>query len=74
MPYFIYKIKPPKRLEYISSHEKFPEAKKIANEMRLAQSADDDSMVKIIFAKTPEDAEKDLMVEREPIPMGELMG
>jgi len=71
MPYFIYKIRSDKKLEQIAEMEKFREAKLQAREMREAMSADDDYMVKIIFAKNSMEAQLLLKEEREARPQGD---
>ena len=71
MPYFIYKIQQPKRLDYVAEYPDYKSAKKAVTEKRATLQASDNCTLKIIFAKTTEHAEKDFMVERDPIPLGE---
>jgi hypothetical protein len=75
MPYFVYKIFPGRKLEYVSVFEKFPEAKNHAKEMRKALagagSGEDDYTVKVMFAKNQTEAEMQLKEEREYRPQGD---
>jgi hypothetical protein len=71
MPYFVYKIFPPKRLEYMESFDQFPQAKQFARTSRMQKNPENDYTVKIIFANNPAEAERLLMEEREPRPVEE---
>ncbi len=65
MPYFVYKIHPGKRLEQMTQFESFEEAKTFAREHRASLVPEDDYIVKIIFSKDTEEAEKELTRHRE---------
>lgn len=65
MPYFVYKIHSGKRLEQMTQFESFEEAKTFAREHRASLAPEDDYIVKIIFAKDTEEAEKELTRHRE---------
>jgi hypothetical protein len=70
MPYYIYRISAGptnlvKNLEKLEEHESFKEAKKRARDMRAAQSSDDETAIKVMFAETELQAEEQLMEKRE---------
>lgn len=75
MPYYVYRIDNAemallKQLELISQFDSFKEAKNFAREKRAEQSADDNSMIKVMFAENQLSAEEQLMEKREkPIVM-----
>ncbi len=71
MPYFIYKIRPVKQLEYVETIEKFRDAKQQAKAMREALTVADNCTVKIMFAKNQTEAELLLKEEREARPQGD---
>ena len=71
MPYFIFKVFPGKKLQAVTSFEKFKEAKEHARELRKQMTPADDYNVKVIFAKTDLEAEVLLKEEREYRPMGD---
>jgi hypothetical protein len=71
MPYFVYKVFPEKKLEYMAVYDKFREAKAFARERRAALTPEDPYFVKVIFANNEAQAEALLTTEREPRPLGE---
>ncbi len=71
MPYFVYEIFPPRRLQLVDSFEGYREARSRARALRAALSADADQTVKVIHAQTSEEAARLLMEVREPRPLGE---
>jgi len=71
MPYFVYRIRPGKRFELTGHFAAFRDARDRARAMRQAMTADDDYSVKVMFAKSSEDAERMMSEEREPRPLGE---
>ena len=71
MPYFVYEIAPPKQLTVIDSFENYRDAKTHARSLRAAMKPGDDKIIKLIFAKSSEEARRLLMEVREPRPMGE---
>ena len=71
MPYFVYKIRPGKRFELIERFDAFRDARDRARTMRQAMTAGDDYSVKVMFAKSSEEAERLMSEEREPRPLGE---
>ncbi|MFZ0256796.1 MAG: hypothetical protein WAN46_14395 [Gammaproteobacteria bacterium] len=71
MSYFVYKVFPLKRLEFVQQTQQYGEARDLARSMREALQQDDDYSVKVIFAQNPDEAERLLSEEREPRPVGE---
>ncbi len=71
MPYFLYNVSPDKHLTRVESHPSFKEARQRARVLREEKPADADYVVKVIFAKDTEEAERLLTTEREFIPMGD---
>lgn len=68
MRYFLYSVSPHKELELLQSFETYREAKQAAVATRMAQTAAEDHIVKIIFAQDPAEAEQLLQTKRERQP------
>jgi hypothetical protein len=71
MPYFVYEIFPPRRLQLVDSFEGYREARSRARALRAALVADAEQSVRVIHAQTTEEATRLLMEVREPRPLGE---
>lgn len=71
MPYYIYRIRPPLQLEPIDVHPDYQGARRLARGLREAQSQDDPSKVRLIFAQTASEAERLLTTPREAPPNGD---
>lgn len=71
MVYYIYKIFPHKRLEYIDEFKSYRDAKKLTRRMRMELAPEDDCVVRMIFAPDRERAESLLKEVREARPLGE---
>jgi hypothetical protein len=71
MPYYIYKIHPPKRLEHIDEFDAYRDAKIFTREQRKALTPEDDFTIRMIFASSKEHAERQLKEVREARPLGE---
>jgi len=71
MPYYIYKVHPPKRLEHIDAFDAYREAKIFTREQRKVLTSDDDYTIRMIFAPSKEHAERLLKEVREARPLGE---
>jgi len=75
MPYYVFKMQNAelamlKQLELLSEFESFKQAKIFAKEQRSAQTATDETMIKVMFADNLLSAEEQLMEAREkPIVM-----
>lgn len=70
MPYYVYRIasgptKLVKQLDLVNEFESYKEAKGLSRELRAAQAADDNSIIKIIFAENALEAEERLSEQRE---------
>ena len=51
MPYFVFKVYPPKKLEYIEKYDGYREARGEVRNLRESLSEGDDYQIKMIFAK-----------------------
>lgn len=71
MPYFVYRINPPKNLTYLDEFVGYRDARTFARTARGELSAEEDAIVKVIFAANRDQAESLLKTEREPRPLGE---
>jgi uncharacterized protein YueI len=65
MPYFVYKIDPENRLEYIDSYEKYRDAKVKVNDLRKAESSESNAICRMIHAANKSNAEKLLLAPRD---------
>ncbi len=57
MPYFVYRISPDRKLTLLDTFAKFMEAKDHARSLRARQTADDRSIIRMIFAEDPKKAQ-----------------
>lgn len=71
MAYFVYRIFPDRRLEFIDRFDDYRSAKVFVRARRQALEPDDDSTVRMVFAPSQEQAERLLMEVREARPLGE---
>ena len=71
MAYYVYRIFPPKRLEYLDEFEVYRDAKIFARARRKELTAEDDWTVRMVFAPSKEQAERLLKEAREARPLGE---
>ena len=71
MPYFIYRLRPPRPPENAGSFAAYREARAAVREMRRALDPDDPSTVRMVFAAGEAQAERLLSERREPRPLGE---
>ncbi len=65
MPYFVYRIKPENKLEYIESYEKYRDAKVKINELRKSENIESEVVCRMIHAANRPNAEKLLLVPRD---------
>lgn len=68
MPYFIYRIRPDRSVEYLDSFEAYRDARSAARSLRKGQDAADNSVIKMVFAKHAAEAESLLTQIRERTP------
>lgn len=71
MPYYVYEIYPPRRLELVDSFEAYRDARTHARSLRASLGADAQQQVRVIFAQSTEEASRLLTEVREPRPLGE---
>lgn len=71
MAYYVYKIFPSKRLEYVDEFDAYREAKVFTRSMRKELTTEDDYVVRMMFAPSSEQAERLLKEVREARPLGE---
>ncbi len=71
MPYYVYRITPPKKLDHLETMQKYQEAKKLVRELRTELGPDSVNNVRMIFAKSQGEAEKLLSMPREERVIGE---
>lgn len=65
MPYFVYRIAGPRKLEYLDSFEGFKEARELARAQRAELGKDAEATVRMIHAKNQAEAERLLLAPRE---------
>jgi len=71
MAYHIFEINPFQQLTFLRSVEKYRDAKQCLREHRTAQELPTGTTYRMMFAATPDQAERLLKEKREPRPMGE---
>jgi len=71
MPYFVYKITPPRALSYIDTKDQYKEARALVREMRQAAAHGDEAEYRMVFAKSQGEAEKLLSTPRDERVIGE---
>ena len=71
MPYFIYRLRPPRPPEKAGAFSVYREARTVVREMRRALDRDDPTTVRMVFATGEAQAEQLLTERREPRPLGE---
>ena len=71
MAYYVFKIYPPKRLEYLDEFEAYRDAKSFTRTKRGEVTSGDDCTVRMVFAPSREHAERLLKEVREARPLGE---
>jgi len=68
VPYFIYRVFPPRRLEKVTEKRTFGEASTEAKTLRASPDVPVSCTIKVIFAATADEAEELLMRAREKQP------
>ena len=71
MPYFVYRIHPPSRLEQLERFDDYQPARQATRSLRAAQSPASGATIRMIFAGGPGEAERLLTEKREPRALGE---
>lgn len=65
MPYFVYKISEPKKLELIQEFDNYKQAREVARGKRADLGGDSEVQIRMIFARNNTEAEKLLTAPRE---------
>ena len=71
LPYFIYRLRPPRAPEKAGAFAGYQEARTAVREMRRALDRGDPVTVRMVFAADEAQAERLLTERREPRPLGE---
>lgn len=71
MPYFVYRVTPPRKLEHIETFTSFKPARDLVRARRAELEGGGETMVRMIFAKDQIEAEKLLLTPREERVIGE---
>ena len=71
MPYFIYRLRPPRVPEKAGAFTGYREARTAVREMRRALDRGGPATVRMVFAADEAQAERLLTERREPRPLGE---
>jgi hypothetical protein len=65
MPYYIYRITPPNRLEQIESHENYRSAKERIRKLWTEIESGSEVVIRMIYAETQGEAERLLLIPRD---------
>ena len=71
VPYFIYRLRPPRPPERVGVFDAYREARTAVRELRRSLGRDDPATVRMVFAAGEAQAERLLTERREPRPLGE---
>ena len=71
MPYFVFNVFPNKKVQEVDSFGAYREARNFARDKRNELTANDEYVVKVIFAGNADEAARLLTTEREARPLGE---
>lgn len=71
MPYFVYKISPPRLLEHLDTVEQYQQAREIVRDRRKSEPRESGIEYRLIFARQQGEAEKFLSVPRDTRVIGE---
>jgi len=71
MPYFIYQISEPRKLEHLDTKEKYRDARDLVRHLRTENSHIAPENIRMIFAKNHAEAEKLLSAPRDERVIGE---
>ncbi len=71
MPYFVYKISPPRQLEHIETVDRYQDARATVRERREREPRETSIEYRLIFAKQQGEAEKILSTPRDERVIGE---
>ena len=65
MPYYIYRVTPPNRLEQIESHENYRQAKERIRKLWTEIESGSEVVIRMIYAETQGEAERLLLIPRD---------
>ena len=65
MPYFVYRVSEPKKLEYLNLFDSYKQAREVARGHRAELEKGSAFQIRMIFAKNQAEAEKLLSAPRE---------
>lgn len=71
MPYFVYKISPPRVLEHLDTFDRYQDARELVRSHRASEAGDAGIEYRLIFARQQGEAEKLLSVPRDERVIGE---
>lgn len=71
MPYFVYKISPPRLLDYLATFDNYQAAREQVRNRRQAESRENGIEYRLIFARHQAEAEKLLSITRDERVIGE---
>ncbi len=71
MPYFVYKISPPRQLEHLDTLERYQDARTLVRGRRQAEDRQNGIEYRLIFASQQGEAERLLSLPREERVIGE---
>lgn len=71
MPYFVYRISPPRLLEHLETAEKYQDARAAVRRRRQTEPHASDVEYRLIFARQQGEAEKLLSIPRDERVIGE---
>jgi len=66
MPYFVFRVLPEKKLQLVNSFTKYPEAKELCRQLRMAESPNDPTMFRISFAEDEIKAKRLISEKHKP--------
>jgi hypothetical protein len=71
MPYFVYRVSPPLRLQHVDTKERYQDARSLVRSLREAQPRSSDASYRMVFANHQAEAEKLLSIPRDERVIGE---
>ena len=71
MPYFVYKISPPRQLEHLDTVDQYQRARELVRERRQTEPRETGVEYRLIFARQPGEAERLLSTPRDTRVIGE---
>ncbi|MBI3546905.1 MAG: hypothetical protein HY081_10035 [Gammaproteobacteria bacterium] len=66
MPYFVFRVLPEKKLQLVNSFAKYPEAKELCRQLRIAESPTDPTRFRISFAEDETKAKRLISDKHKP--------